>query len=60
MARPTHDDPDLDKAARPPDPGGKRDAHRRQTPADTAPQRPAQQDLRRVERGDRKPDRSGG
>jgi hypothetical protein len=60
MGRPTHGDLDLDKTSPPADPAGKRDAHRRQTPSDPAPQRPAQEDLRRVAKGDRKAERRRG
>jgi hypothetical protein len=54
MGRPTHDDPDLNKATPKPPPGGKLDAHRRQTPNNYAPQRPAKDDLRQIEKGDKK------
>jgi hypothetical protein len=54
MGRPTHNDPDLHKASPKPPAGGKRDAHRRQTPNDYAPQRDEKDDLRQPKPGDRK------
>jgi hypothetical protein len=54
MGRPTHDDPDLRKAAPKPPARGKRDAHKRQTPNDYAPQRPSEDDLRQPKSGDAK------
>jgi hypothetical protein len=59
MGRPTHSDPDLDKRASRPPAAGKRSAHRRQTPGDYAPQRPAQDDLRKPLPGDQDPAREG-
>jgi hypothetical protein len=56
MGRPTHDDLDLNKSSENPPAAGKRNAHRRQTPNNYAPQRPEKDDLRQVEKGDQKPD----
>jgi hypothetical protein len=53
MSRPTHDDPDLNKASPKASARGKRDAHQRQTPNDYAPQRPEKDDVRQPRLGDR-------
>ena len=54
MGRPSHDDPDLNKASPKPPAGGKSNAHRRQNPNNYAPQRSEKDDLRQIEKGDKK------
>jgi hypothetical protein len=60
MGRPTHDDPDLNKASPRRPANGKRDAHRRQNPNNYAPQRPDADDLRQPQPGDQRKRPSSG